>query len=272
MGFCMGVRLAMQAMEELIKSDTPRPIHTYGPLIHNQRVLDGLAERGVGRIDRVDEASKGTVVLRTHGVRPQEKQALIDAGVRVVDLTCPRVVTSQKAVASAVEKGFQVILVGDRNHGEIIALEGFAPGCEIIGTTEEAERVVMKGPAHVVGQTTLLRDDFLAISLILKKRNPLAQTALTLCPATVQRQNALLELSRAVEALLVIGGRNSANTGKLYQQALHTGIPAWHIEGAADLGADVFGFSRVGITAGASTPDWIVEEVEAALRRGGRNV
>lgn len=258
----------MQAIEELLHSDIPQPINTYGPLIHNERVLAGLKDRGIGRIERVADFSGGSVVFRTHGVRPEDRTALEGMSAYVVDLTCPRVLRSQQLVAEAAGAGIGVILVGDRNHGEITSIEGFAPGCRIIRTSREAEAVRMNGPMLVVGQTTLRREEYQEIGKVLKRRNPRVKIAMTLCPATVRRQNALTELARTVDAVLVIGGKNSANTGRLYRQAVETGRPAWHIEGGGDLPPEIFGFYRVGLTAGASTPDWIVEEVEGALRGG----
>ena len=267
MGFCMGVRRAMQAIEEILESPVPRPITTYGPLIHNERVLSDLEKRGIGRIDSIEDFTGGSVILRTHGVRPLDTQRFKEAGAQVVDLTCPRVLKSQNMVAEAHRKGESVILVGDKNHGEIVAIEGAAPGCAIIRTVEEAEDVQMDGDVLVVAQTTLLKDEYLAIGEILKRRNPSAEIAMTLCPATVQRQLALAELAGRVDGILVIGGKNSANTGKLFQQARETGLPSWHIEGSGDIPEVVYSLDRVGITAGASTPDWIIEEVEESLKR-----
>jgi 4-hydroxy-3-methylbut-2-enyl diphosphate reductase len=144
-------------------------------------------------------------------------------------------------------------------------IRGYAPGSVVVSTEAEAEAVLLQGPCIAVGQTTFPRDRFLRIAEILRRRIPGLTVHETSCPATERRQQSLVELAEKVEAIVVVGGKESANTRWLHQVAVATGRPAWHVEGAADLPPDIDRFQVVGISAGASTPESLVAEVEAAL-------
>lgn len=265
MGFCMGVRKAVQAVEDLIVNEKGRKISTYGPLIHNRLVLEKLALQGVNVIESPNDA-EGIVVIRAHGIGPDEKKILEERADKVVDATCPRVLNSQKKAREASLCGMEVIICGDRDHGEVQGIAGYAEKSRIIGTTGEAENLEITLPALVISQTTFSRELYAEICAILEKKFPGIGIASSICPATEKRQEALTELAGKVDAVIVIGGKNSANTIRLYQSALKLGKKAWLIENADELPDEIRKFGFVGITAGASTPDWIIKEVADKLK------
>ncbi|MFP4179130.1 MAG: 4-hydroxy-3-methylbut-2-enyl diphosphate reductase [Spirochaetaceae bacterium] len=266
LGFCMGVRRAMERVEMALSRKSRDKIHTYGPLIHNPQVLDELSKRGVQRIDSPDEFTKGTVVIRAHGVPPQTREGLERGGAKIVDGTCPRVTRSMKLVEKSGKKNRNIILVGDPNHGEVKAIAGYADNVLVISTQEEAEKLQLKGPSLVIAQTTTSAEEYARIVEILESKEAELQVVNSICPATRERQEALKQLCSRVDAVVVIGGFNSSNTKRLHQLALSFGKPAWHIETTEDLPEEIKKYPVIGITAGASTPDRIIDEVEQYIR------
>ena len=259
----MGVRRAVDIVYKAIESDTAVPIHTFGPIIHNNSVINDLEEKGV-KVLNTPEKGRGTVIIRAHGIQPGLKRELENRAV-VLDATCPRVLSSQKTVFSFSRQGYLVILVGDKHHGEVQGLEGFADSHIVIGTTEEAEIIPLSEKNMVIAQTTFDEKLYDRICTILKRRCPKVKVVDSICPATVSRQSALRDLCREVDALLVIGGKNSGNTKRLYQTAVELCAHVWHIEDEHDLPSEIFLYRRIGISAGASTPDWVIKEIEECL-------
>lgn len=265
----MGVEKALNRVMKLREETPGLPIATIGPLIHNSRVLSCLAEKGIDVVADPGDFPRGLAVIRAHGLPPKERLRYENAGVTVVDATCPRVIASQKRVAESSSRGRFVVLVGDPGHGEIQGLAGFVdekgPGCAVVASPKEAESLDLPGDTLVIAQTTIKQEEYDAVVEVLRRQGVELEVARSICPATRDRQTALKELAQKVDALLIIGGKNSANTTALYTTALATGKPAWHIEGAGDIPGEVRKYHRVGLSAGASTPDWIIAEVEAAL-------
>jgi len=243
-----------------------RTIKTYGPLIHNRKVLELLDERGVGQINSPEEIDSGTVVIRAHGVEREVHDRLLSKGLEVIDGTCPLVKKSMKTVRRFSTNGWHIILVGDASHGEIKALEGYASDVSVIENEEQARSIEVPEKTMVIAQTTVSVDIFQRVCEILKSVNPEIVVTDSICPATRERQKALIKLSGEVEAIVVIGGKNSSNTKRLFELACASGKPSWHIEEAAELPPDVTRYGTIGITAGASTPDWSIEEVEKAIK------
>ena len=265
MGFCMGVKSVIQIVENEIEGEDGRPLYTYGPLIHNRLVIDRLHKSGVGEIEAPEEAEGGTIVIRAHGIHPGKRRAFEEAGYRVVEGTCPRVLKSQNTVSEYSRKGWNVIIVGDKNHGEVRAIEGCAERFTTILTEKEAESVPVPDKTLVIAQTTLSMEEYDRICQILSSRNPEIKIVKSICPATRQRQSTLKELIEKVQAVVVVGGKNSANTRRLYLTAEKTGIPCWHVEDVDELPRDLKKYEVVGITAGASTPDWVIDNIEKAI-------
>ncbi|MFP4561919.1 MAG: 4-hydroxy-3-methylbut-2-enyl diphosphate reductase [Spirochaetia bacterium] len=271
LGFCMGVRRAVDLALSTAEGEgtgTGGRIYTLGPLIHNRTVLEELEKRGIRQADDPGDIPPGsTVIVRAHGVSPEVRRRLEERDARIIDATCTLVVRNQEQTLLYSSLGYTVILVGDRKHGEIRALQGYAGKSIVVNNAEEAGEVPADEPLAVIGQTTLKQDEYGDACRVILNRNPDAVILDTVCPATEQRQDALVRLAEKVDALVVVGGKNSANTSRLYTTAAETGKPAWHVEGAEDLPDEVFRYSRIGLSAGASTPDRIIDEVERRLRQ-----
>ncbi|MCX7027275.1 MAG: 4-hydroxy-3-methylbut-2-enyl diphosphate reductase [Spirochaetes bacterium] len=280
LGMCMGVRKAeAAALKAAAKgAASGKPVLTYGPLIHNPQAVAELEKAGVsildpeafdaGRLDR--KVSGSIVILRAHGAPPQVFQHLAAAGAEVVDATCPRVLKSQRKARELRNAGWSVAIAGDRSHDEVAGILGCAPGSVVVQDSAEAGSLASSWAGRrvaLIAQTTIKRSEYDEIASVLALAASEFLAVDSLCPATLDRQRALAELAGEVDALVVVGGRNSANTQRLFMSAKASGKPAWHIETALELSAEVFGFARVGLSAGASTPDSLVEEVEARLYR-----
>lgn len=274
MGYCMGVRRAVEATEQALLESPIRPVYTYGPLIHNPQALERLSHSGVRVIgegygaipERFDGA---TVVIRAHGIPPDERRELERRGAHVVDATCPRVLSSQKRALVYFERGYSVFLAGDKNHGEITGIAGYAPGCVVLENRSDAESLASYPErAVLISQTTIREEEYRSIADALERRISDLVVLTTICPATMDRQKALEELAGKVDGIVVVGGKNSANTVRLYKSARALTERAFLTETAEGLPPETFALSRVGITAGASTPDEVIDEVEQALQKG----
>lgn len=281
LGFCGGVRRAVTAAEKALKENTVGTVYTLGPLIHNPVALNELAARGlrvlvpsaIGTLSCDD-----TVLIRAHGVSPSMEQELRSKCNAVINATCPLVTQSQKRAASFAEKGYTIIFAGDKNHGEVVGIQGYAEEaalaagrtCEflLIRTADEARSLFAeKKPSHAVllSQTTFSIKEWDAICAVLTEKIPGIEIYSTICPATHERQDALMRLCGQVDGVIVIGGKNSSNTNRLFTTAQKLCAHAALIEIADEIPAEFFGLKTVGITAGASTPDNVIADVEKRL-------
>ncbi|MCF7928490.1 MAG: 4-hydroxy-3-methylbut-2-enyl diphosphate reductase [Spirochaetales bacterium] len=270
LGFCMGVRRAVEIVDELLERDNAGTIWTLGPLIHNKPYLDSLAERGVRAARDPSEIDEGTVVIRAHGVAPSVRRKLQEKGLKIVDATCPKVLHSQQVVRRYSAKGYTIVIAGDKNHAEIEGLKGFADSYHLVETPEEAAGLDLPETSLLIGQTTFNPELYSAIADVLKESQPRVLIEDSMCNATGDRRRAIKQLVEKVDAVVVVGGKNSANTHRLYLAAKETGKPAWHIEKPAELPDSVFEFKRIGLAAGASTPDWSIDRVEEYLGKEGK--
>ena len=276
LGYCMGVRRAVEAVYRALAKYPDKTVYTYGPLIHNPVTIRFLEAKGV-RIVNPDEELKSQIIpdspiiIRAHGIAPQKRQELIGCGAIIIDATCPRVIASQLRAAQYSQKGYTVILAGDKNHGELIGIKGYALSvpnsqCITVQTAAEAEKLQYDGaPTVLIAQTTIKREEYRAIAEILNSKIPDLTILETICPATDERQEALLKLVEEVDAILVIGGGNSANTRRLLQTAIDSDKPAWLAESADDIPQDVYQYGTIGLAAGASTPDSSIDAIEKQL-------
>ncbi len=270
MGFCMGVKAAMQKVNDQVELNDSTNLYTYGPLIHNPQVLDRLKLQGVSAIESpVRGGDGGVLIIRAHGIQPEKRQNFVDAGYNVVEGTCPRVLRSQRTVSQYSRDGWYIVIVGDKGHGEVKAIVGCADQYEVILSESEAEELRLPEKTLVIAQTTLSKGEYDTICQILERRKPDIKIIKSICPATSQRQNSLQKLTTQVDAIVVIGGKNSANTKRLHLSALKSGIPSWHVEDVNDLPDEIYSFETVGISAGASTPDWMIDRIEAAILERG---
>lgn len=271
MGYCMGVKRAVDSACKALESNISDDVYTLGPLIHNPLVLRSFEEKGLkilesSKICEVKENS--VVVIRAHGTTPLILDRLSAQKVKVIDATCPRVHLSQKRVAEWSSKGYSIVIAGDRNHGEVTSISGYAAGVvHVIQSAEEARNLEVNGNFVLIAQTTFSPVEFEEISRILLERNPEIKIFNSICTATVERQNALHSMEGKVEGIIVIGGKNSANTRRLYETASGIAGKACLIEKTDEIPSDFYNLGSVGITAGASTPGNVIEEVVAALRQ-----
>jgi 4-hydroxy-3-methylbut-2-enyl diphosphate reductase len=268
-GYCYGVERALRLTEDAL-AHVERPVTTLGPIIHNPSVVQALCERGVDVVDAVDEAAEGTLVVRTHGVAPDVVAAAQSRGLDVVDATCPFVAVAQRKARALHEAGYTVVILGEHDHPEVVGLQGFAGGeAIVVADPDDVPAARLKGrKVGVVVQTTQTRD---ALARLAAALVPLARELLvynTVCDATEKRQSAACELAAQVDVVIVVGGRNSANTTRLVQLCRGIEARTHHIETAAELRDEWLGGARrVGVTAGASTPDTEIEATIARLRR-----
>lgn len=261
MGFCYGVRRALKIAENA--ADSGIPAVTLGPIIHNPQVVGRLAEKGVPPADTIDEITDKTVIIRSHGVGPSCYNMLKCKNLALMDATCPFVRRNQILTKKLVDEGKQVILIGEKRHPEMISVAEWAVGHSYqVETMEDVDALPPMQEAHVVMQTTFsvpLADQLIAA--IAKKVKDLHVNR-SICDATRQRQQAARELAEKVDVMIVIGGKNSANTTRLAEICRSSGTTTYHIETAEELKPEWFSSrDKIGITAGASTPDWIIEEV-----------
>lgn len=267
-GFCMGVRRAVE-----LALDTPArhdgPIYTYGPLIHNPQVLAMFAEKGITILKEIPEKGEGTVILRAHGVPPATKQRIKQAGFRVIDATCPRVVKVQSIIKSHARKGFATIIVGDQDHPEVISLLGFSEGNgHVVGSLSALQALPEWDQAVVVAQTTQNEVAYREVKAWVAAHRPHYKVFDTICDSTEKRQAEVRRLAQEVDAVIVVGGKESGNTRRLAEIAAEVGRTAYHVETEEEL--DLKSLARmnvVGITAGASTPTWIVKGVFRAVEQ-----
>ena len=276
LGFCFGVRRAVELAEKALAENPGKKVYSLGPLIHNENALRALEVKGLHILEEEDIAGleEGSVVIiRAHGVAPSVTDALEKRGCQIIDATCPRVKASQKMVERYSSENDYVVLTGDRNHGEVIGIAGYAgENFSQIQDFEEAKNFEIPGSEEknviLLIQTTYSPKEFEKIEKLFQQKFRNLAVMNTICPATNERQQALLELCSKVEGVLVVGGKNSANTKRLYQTAEANCKNAAHIQSAADIPPEFYKLKAIGITAGASTPDEIIEEVERKLEAG----
>lgn len=261
-GFCMGVRRAVEmALDASNRKDAS--ISTYGPLIHNPQVLNILEQKGITVLDRIPETGSGTVLIRAHGVPPEDRDKLKDAGFDVIDATCPKVIKVQSIIAKHASQGYAVIIVGDRTHPEVIGLRGYAGDNGYVAENMDALKALPDfDKAIIVAQTTQNKAFFEAVTQWAEHLHPHYRVFNTICDSTESRQKDVKELAGKVDAVVVVGGYESGNTKRLFEIAQASGKPAVHIETENELDISRLNNPRhIAITAGASTPNWIIRRV-----------
>ncbi len=282
-GFCFGVNRAVDTVYREA-STGGKPVYTFGPIIHNEVVTADLEKKGVRVIYTLDEArtlDKGTVIIRSHGVSKAVQEALSGCGLQVVDATCPFVRRIHDIVREYSKKGYFILIIGSADHPEVEGIVGWADpkNSKVIVSEEEARALDLSGHHKVciVAQTTFNHKKFRDMVEILRKREYDDMSTVengidflihnTICSATKERQEAAVALSRQVDAMIVIGGANSSNTRKLYEICSENCRNTYFIQTREDLEhSDFLRFGYVGITAGASTPNNIIEEVQKYVR------
>ncbi|MBV9214697.1 MAG: 4-hydroxy-3-methylbut-2-enyl diphosphate reductase [Acidobacteria bacterium] len=267
-GFCFGVERAVEMVEDAIAAgDTVRSL---GPLIHNEQEMDRLSTEGVATISEPVQIGRGeTAVIRAHGVTPDVQRELEDKASKVVDATCPFVTRVQKLAARAAAEDRHVVVVGSPDHPEMIGVKGYAPNHAFVirDETEVSGLPRLRRPL-VVSQTTIKAKTFFDTAEAVRSHtDDEVQVVNTICSATRDRQDAARALAGMVDAFYIIGGRHSSNSVKLLAVCKEQCKKSFLIETEDEIdAADLVGVERVGVTAGASTPDWLIQKIVAHLR------
>jgi 4-hydroxy-3-methylbut-2-enyl diphosphate reductase len=292
LGFCMGVRRAVELANTQAESPAEK-VYTLGPLIHNPQALEDLKRRGVTILDEAnlpDNLSDAVVIIRAHGISPRTEAELRRRGAAVVDATCPKVKASQLKAASLAKQGYRLFLAGEESHAEIAGILGYAKDAsdaaaskqflQVVSNATEAQtaaerllaedNALQNGPSKtaLLAQTTISDEEYQAIGEAISRYFPELEIIQTICAATKERQDSLRELLDKTDATVIVGGKDSANTRRLLAIAQASGKPCVIAETAADIPPDFFKLEAVGLSAGASTPDTVIDEIEKALCKG----
>ena len=278
-GFCFGVERAI-GIATACTEDGRRKVYTDGPLIHNSQMMELLKKSGVEEIgdyesskqldDEIDGKSDAILVIRAHGVSPERRTYLKSLNLPCKDTTCPDVGKIAGTIKIHAIKGYNIVIVGDPKHPEVIGLLGYAKAGKgfVIKNREDVDNLPeLEGECCIVSQSTMFPDDFEKLANYFKSRFPHAKIVDTICGATKERQKEVVRLAEnGAQAIVVIGGKHSANTVKLAKLVERTGLPCFHIETLKELDLDAISkFAKVGVTAGASTPAFLIDEVCAKL-------
>jgi 4-hydroxy-3-methylbut-2-enyl diphosphate reductase len=264
-GFCFGVKRAIKIAEENVDSAT------YGPLIHNSKEIERLkVDYNVALSENLSDFQAGDkAVIRTHGIPKDELALLKERKVDVIDATCPYVTKPQQICEEMSAAGYDIVIFGDEEHPEIKGVKSYAThGAHVVTSVEELEKLHLKEKIAVVAQTTRKAEDYLEICNYLIPRHKEVRVFNTICNATFENQDAVRKLAKESDVMIVIGGKNSSNTKQLQSIAESSNTTSYHIEGPDDLDAAWFeGKELCGISAGASTPDWIIQQVVDTIKK-----
>ena len=267
-GFCFGVK---RAINTAFKAAGTGKVYCLGPLIHNPQEVDRLLEAGVRTVEDFSSLNPGDhLIIRSHGVPPLVLAQAREKGLRIIDLTCPFVGKAQRYAELLQKEGYQVVVIGEKQHPEVQSILGYAgDDAVVVETAEDVEDMKFQYRLGVVAQTTQSYSNFSEIVLKLLSLSKELKVFNTICHSTKERQNAARVLAGQVDVMLVVGGRNSANTTRLVSVCRQEGKPTYHIEVADEIRPEwLKGATKVGVTAGASTPDWVVEGVIKKLKSG----
>ena len=264
-GFCFGVKRAIKIAEENTNAAT------YGPLIHNSKEIARLdKDFNVGLVDDFTSFKKGEkAIVRTHGIVKEELAELHKRGIDVVDATCPFVTKPQEIAQEMSEAGYDVLIFGDEAHPEIRGVKSYATdGAKVITDVSELENLKLKEHIALIAQTTRKVEDYMAIANYLIPRHKEVRVFNTICNATFENQDAVRKIAQGADVMIVIGGKNSSNTKQLFNIAQENCNDSYHIEDETEL--EEFWFKNkdfCGISAGASTPDWIIQNVVNSIKK-----
>lgn len=264
-GFCYGVERAIKLATHA-KENSGKDIFTLGPLIHNPQAVQALEAQGIKSIDNADGLQKGDViVIRSHGVDPQIISDFQSKGIEVIDATCPFVKKAQQKAAELLEGGYHVVIIGEPNHPEVVGIMAYTNNRALVVSDPE-QTVDLGGKVGIVVQTTQSLQTLRAITANLLRHVSELNIHNTICDATIKRQESAKNLANRVDVMIVVGGRNSANTSRLATICEGTGTSTYQVETSKEIDRHWFdGSEKIGVTAGASTPEWILTEVLDAL-------
>ena len=273
-GFCFGVKRAVEMAEDILKKE--RKSCSLGSIIHNAQVVEDLSRKGLKVISNIDDARSGCLIISSHGISPRVADEISKRSLKLVDTTCPFVTNAQDMTRSLSEAGYKVIIVGDVNHPEVKALVDFAHQKAYVVKDAKGIKALRIKPNEKIGvlsQTTQSMDNFIAsISAIIDKKPKELRVFNTICKDAQDRQVAAYELARTVDLMLIVGGKNSANTKRLLDVCKEVLGKSYIVETEADLRSSWFkDVYTVGLTSGASTPEEIVRRVSSAVKTKLKN-
>jgi 4-hydroxy-3-methylbut-2-enyl diphosphate reductase len=267
-GFCFGVKRAMDMALEAAKKH-PKHLYTLGPLIHNPQAVEFLGQLGVKVKSRIENIPKGTVIFRSHGVSLRDLEKAKEKRLHIIDATCPTVKRAQFFANYLHRHGYDLLIVGDAYHPEVKAIQSYIKeGVEVVDTVEAIQQLGPWEKLGIIAQTTQSFHLFKEIVTTSLERAKEVRVFNTICHATTIRQKEAIEIAKKVECMIVIGGYNSGNTQRLAAICKEIQPHTYHIETAQELNQRWLARKeKVGLTAGASTPSWIIKEVEGEIRR-----
>lgn len=269
LGFCTGVNSAYRLALQTVKAG--EPVYMLGYLVHNQKVIDELKEKGIQTIKSLNEIPKGAtgyLIISAHGISPDMNEKAAKTGLKLIDTTCPWVKKPQLLAKSLVEEGYHLVIVGDKNHTEVLGILGWAGGkAQVIENIKDVNKVGMHAKMAVLAQTTQSSKNFDNIVNALASKTNELKVCNTICEATIKMQRAATDVAKRSEIMLVIGDGKSANTRRLKELCEETGAKTYQIESAEDLDMSLLkGFDVIGLTAGASTPSYVIDDVIKKLK------
>ncbi|NLL05062.1 MAG: bifunctional 4-hydroxy-3-methylbut-2-enyl diphosphate reductase/30S ribosomal protein S1 [Clostridiaceae bacterium] len=263
-GFCFGVNNAVKLVNELLETEKSG-LYTYGPIIHNGQVVEQLSSKGVEAVEKLDDVISGRhIVIRAHGVIPQIYDNIKSKGLLLKDATCPYVKKIHNLVNEKSKEGYDIIIAGDKNHPEVIGIDGWCSNkASVVDSIEDVDMLEIKNDKIcVVAQTTLSKQKWEKLIKYLENKYGKIEKFDTICTATSTRQNEASEISKKVDLMIIIGGKHSSNTQKLYEICKENCPLTYKVETSGELPpVDIKKINKIGISAGASTPDWVIEEV-----------
>lgn len=271
LGFCFGVKRAVKTASDAADAaaSDDAPVYTLGPIVHNNTVVEALQDVGVWAREAIDEIDSGTVVIRAHGVPPDVLQAAEDKGLHVIDATCPLVTRVQQLARTLHDDGYQVVIFGKPDHPEVVGIAGWAgEGAIIVQNLDEVAALPRRKKIGVVSQTTQILADYQAVVGALMNKGQEVRAYNTICNATAHRQATAVEVAQQVDVMVVIGEAHSSNSRRLAEVCAQVNPRTHCVATANELDAAWFaGATKVGITAGASTPDITIDAVVDWLNR-----
>ena len=278
LGFCFGVEHAIDMAQQNLDKEKEE-VYCIGSLIHNKQVVDRLSDNGLKVVNTLDEVpipkadskSKPTILIRSHGSRPELLQSVRDRGFNMADATCTLVKKAQEFVKKLHDEGYQVVLIGDKDHPEVKGVVGYAPSVIIIDSEDEIEKLPKRGKLGIISQTTHSAEKFgeMVGKIAATRRNYQEMKVInTICFETSKRQEAAAKLCDEVDIMFVVGSKTSANTTELANLCRKKGIDTYHLQNWSEMDPScIEGKSVAGVTAGASSPDWIIQEFVENLKK-----
>lgn len=262
-GFCPGVRNAISTAERVLaQADESEPVYCLGPIIHNEDVVHRLASAGLRTVESVDEIDRGTVLIRSHGVAPKELERLRQKGLHIVDATCVLVKRVQQIAKQLEQEGYEVVIIGEENHPEVQGVMGCVDNVFVVADEGDLDKLPRDGRLGIVCQTTQ-SPEHLGKMLGIIGRGSFSELKVinTLCKEAIKRQESAIALCKRVDIMFVLGGLHSANTRRLAELCEKHNSATFHLQNWDELDKNIlFGRNIAGVTAGASTPSWVIDE------------